>query len=156
MSLPDVISELPGELKQRILAPLTRKELSRMALASRGWRIEATEPSLWKEFPLVVRREEELEPGGRLEMLLRMERLSKIQSVKIDRYITIPESSIQCMDAHQNLRILHLTNTTLHDIPPSLLTTLLTRMEVVHLLNARVNPSLLEHLFTAMNQGDPV
>ena len=156
----NILEELPEELRHKILGPLTPNELNSAALVCRAWRIMAEDPSLWRDYGIVVRRQEDLGPEGRLSKMLRLDRLRKTLTVKIDgefgALLTIPEASIQAMLHHQNIRTIHLYHTTLPAVPPSLLATLLTRMEVVNLWNSRLTPSQLQEMFSTITTSNTI
>ena len=148
------LTDLPWLVMEMILLLLDYRSLNRLAGVSRLCRIAATQSELWKHYVIEVKSQQELTHGGKLESMLKMERFNKIKKIKFNHYrIRIPEASVQCMLDHQNLCILDLYSTILHDISPSLLSTLLTRMEVVNLNLAEITPSQLQQLFTAIKEG---
>ena len=144
------LSNLPPELRLKILSFLSHHELKMVVRVNRRWREMGEDPLLWRRLRLVVLSR--TQPV--MEQVLRIRRLQRLRCVKFASPVAAGQAQdmICLIQGQGNVKELDIASSKLIKVQPNTMGSLVNGLEVVLLTNCRLTVPQLKTIFTVISQ----
>ena len=145
MSTPNINDKLPGEMLEKIFQLLPPRDLMSVVEVCRRWRETGEAPALWAWVRLMVTRHNQ----SYMPEMLDTRRLQTAHSITVMHFVS--EELLQAIVRHRGLKKIDMSHVHLSIyLEPGLLTTTVTKMEIVAIRNTSLTSQLWEALLTGI------